>query len=74
MTVTVDRSVEDFVATPRQLFIDGQWTDAASGQTFETPNRPPARPWPAWPKATPKTSTAPFAPPAGPSKTALGAG
>jgi acyl-CoA reductase-like NAD-dependent aldehyde dehydrogenase len=23
---------------PRQLFIDGQWTDAASGQTFETPN------------------------------------
>ncbi|HJZ02434.1 MAG TPA: aldehyde dehydrogenase family protein, partial [Streptosporangiaceae bacterium] len=38
MTVTVDRSVEDFVATPRQLFIGGQWTDAAAGQTFETPN------------------------------------
>src|ERR1700684_3960611 len=38
MTVTVDRSVEDFVATPRQLFINGQWTDAASGQTFDTPN------------------------------------
>src|ERR1700732_1084472 len=38
MTVTVDRSVEDFVATPRQLFIDGQWTDAASGQTFDTPH------------------------------------
>src|SRR6202034_2921811 len=38
MTVTLERSVEDFVATPRQLFIDGQWTDAASGQTFETPN------------------------------------
>src|SRR5271154_3504832 len=38
MTVTVDRSVEDFVATPRQLFIDGQWTAAASGQTFEPPN------------------------------------
>src|SRR5271170_4277728 len=38
MTVTVDRSVEDFITTPRQLFIDGQWTDAASGQTFETPN------------------------------------
>ena len=36
MTVTVDRSVEDFVATPRQMFIDGQWVDAASGQTFET--------------------------------------
>jgi acyl-CoA reductase-like NAD-dependent aldehyde dehydrogenase len=24
--------------TPRKLFIDGQWTDAASGKTFETPN------------------------------------
>src|SRR6202451_1526329 len=38
MTVTVDRRVEEFTATPRKLFIDGQWTDAASGQTFETPN------------------------------------
>ena len=38
MTVTVDRSVEDFITTPRQLFIDGEWVDAASGQTFETPN------------------------------------
>jgi acyl-CoA reductase-like NAD-dependent aldehyde dehydrogenase len=23
---------------PRQLFINGQWIDAASGKTFETPN------------------------------------
>src|ERR1700689_2079583 len=38
MTVTIDRSVEEFTATPRKLFIDGQWTDAASGKTFETPN------------------------------------
>src|SRR5277367_1421091 len=38
MTVTVDRTVEDFIAVPRQLFINGQWVDAASGQTFETPN------------------------------------
>jgi len=38
MTVTVERSVEEFTATPRQLFIDGQWTQAASGRTFETPN------------------------------------
>jgi phenylacetaldehyde dehydrogenase len=38
MTVTVERSVEEFTATPRQLFIDGQWTQAASGKTFETPN------------------------------------
>ncbi len=38
MTVTLDRSVEEFVGVPRQLFIDGQWADAASGKTFETPN------------------------------------
>ncbi len=38
MTVTLDKDVEAFVATPRQLFINGQWTDAASGKTFETPN------------------------------------
>jgi acyl-CoA reductase-like NAD-dependent aldehyde dehydrogenase len=24
--------------SPRQLFINGQWVDAASGRTFETPN------------------------------------
>jgi phenylacetaldehyde dehydrogenase len=38
MTVTVDRSVEEFTATPGKLFIGGQWVDAASGQTFDTPN------------------------------------
>ena len=38
MTVTLDRRVEDFIAAPRQLFINGQWVDAASGKTFETPN------------------------------------
>ena len=38
MTVTVDRSVEEFTAAPRQLFIGGQWADAASGKTFETPD------------------------------------
>jgi phenylacetaldehyde dehydrogenase len=38
MTVTLDRRVEDFIAVPRQLFINGQWVDAASGKTFETPN------------------------------------
>src|ERR1700761_7595079 len=38
MTVTVDQTVEQFTATPRQLFINGQWTDAASGKTFETPD------------------------------------
>jgi phenylacetaldehyde dehydrogenase len=39
MTVTVDRTVEEFTAAPRKLFIDGQWTDAASGKTFAAPNR-----------------------------------
>jgi phenylacetaldehyde dehydrogenase len=38
MTVTLDRDVEAFVGTSRQLFINGQWVDAASGNTFETPN------------------------------------
>src|SRR6201987_4198143 len=38
MTVTLDRNVEAFIAAPRQLFINGQWADAASGRTFETPN------------------------------------
>ena len=38
MTVTLDRNVESFIGTPRQLFINGQWCDAASGRTFETPN------------------------------------
>ncbi len=38
MTVTLDKDVEAFVAAPRQLFIAGQWTDAASGKTFDTPD------------------------------------
>ena len=38
MTVTLDRNVESFIGTPRQLFINGRWCDAASGRTFETPN------------------------------------
>ena len=38
MTVTLDRRVEEFIGAPRQLFINGQWCDAASGKTFETPN------------------------------------
>jgi phenylacetaldehyde dehydrogenase len=38
MTVTVDQTVEQFTGSPRQLFINGQWTDAASGKTFATPN------------------------------------
>ncbi len=38
MTVTLDNRVEAFIAAPRQLFINGQWVDAASGKTFDTPN------------------------------------
>jgi phenylacetaldehyde dehydrogenase len=38
VTVTIDHNVEQFISTPRQLFINGQWVDAASGRTFETPN------------------------------------
>src|SRR6202790_5298181 len=38
MTVTLDRNVEEFIAVPRQLFINGQWSDGAAGKTFETPN------------------------------------
>src|SRR5499427_8180348 len=38
MTVTLDRNVEEFIAAPRKLFINGQWADAASGKTFETPD------------------------------------
>ena len=38
MTVTLDRNVEAFIGASRQLFINGQWVDAASGRTFETPN------------------------------------
>ncbi|MGO9781768.1 MAG: aldehyde dehydrogenase family protein [Streptosporangiaceae bacterium] len=38
MTVTLDRGVEQFLDSPHQLFINGQWVDAASGKTFETPN------------------------------------
>src|SRR5215470_2907477 len=38
MTVTVEQTVEQFTAAPRQLFIDGKWAGAASGKTFETPD------------------------------------
>ena len=35
---TLDKRVQDFVHTRRQLFIDGQLVDAKSGRTFETLN------------------------------------
>src|SRR5271169_2455533 len=38
MTVTLDKNVEEFIGAPRQLFINGQWADAAAGRTFETPD------------------------------------
>ncbi len=38
MTVTLERNVKEFLGIPRQLFINGQWADAASGRSIETPN------------------------------------
>jgi phenylacetaldehyde dehydrogenase len=38
MTVTLDHKVEAFIGATRQMFINGEWVDAASGKTFETPN------------------------------------
>ncbi|WP_371778634.1 aldehyde dehydrogenase family protein [Streptosporangium subroseum] len=38
MTVALEKSVEDFVTTPRKLLIDGQWVEAASGKSFATLN------------------------------------
>ncbi len=38
MTITLDKRVDDFIATDRKLFIDGDWVDATSGRTFITPN------------------------------------
>jgi len=66
MTVTLEHSVEEFIGAPRQLFINGQWAEAASGKTFETPN--PAT------GETPRTSTGRSAPPAPRSRTGPGAG
>ncbi|MGH8908490.1 MAG: aldehyde dehydrogenase family protein [Egibacteraceae bacterium] len=39
MTLTaIDARVQDFTAIAHQLFIGGQWVDAASGETFDTPD------------------------------------
>jgi phenylacetaldehyde dehydrogenase len=38
MSITLDKRVDDFIATDRKLFINGNWVDAASGRTFITPN------------------------------------
>ncbi len=34
----MDREVEQFTKSTHQLFIGGRWVDAASGETFDTPN------------------------------------
>jgi phenylacetaldehyde dehydrogenase len=38
MSVVMDREVEQFTQSTHQLFIGGRWVDAASGETFDTPN------------------------------------
>jgi 4-aminobutyrate aminotransferase-like enzyme len=35
---TLERTVEQFTQTTHKLFIGGQWVEAASGETFVTPN------------------------------------
>ena len=37
-TVTLNKRVQDFIDTRRQLCIDGQLVDAKSGKTFDTVN------------------------------------
>ena len=63
MTVTVDRSVEEFTAAPRKLFINGQWTDAASGKTFATPDPATGETLANVAEGDAETSTGPSAPP-----------
>ena len=62
MTVTVDRTVEEFTATPRKLFISGEWVDAASGKTFETLNPSTGDPLCGVAEGRLRTSIVPFAP------------
>ncbi|MDN3354072.1 aldehyde dehydrogenase family protein [Actinomadura sp. DC4] len=35
---TAHERVSDFVGSPRRMFVGGQWSDAASGKTFATPD------------------------------------
>jgi phenylacetaldehyde dehydrogenase len=37
-SVTLNKRVQDFISTPRQLFINGSLVDSKSGKTFETVN------------------------------------
>ena len=37
-SATMNHDVKQFTQTTHQLFIGGQWVDAASGETFTTPN------------------------------------
>ncbi|HXW79665.1 MAG TPA: aldehyde dehydrogenase family protein [Acidimicrobiales bacterium] len=37
-TAVIDNHVADFTRAPHQLLINGRWTDAASGESFVTPN------------------------------------
>jgi len=56
---TIDPRAASFVAKQGKLLINNRWVDAASGKTFTTYNPRTASLWPALPKATRKTSTAP---------------
>ena len=36
LAMSVDQQAESFVHAPHKLLIDGEWVEAASGQTFAT--------------------------------------
>ena len=74
MTVTVDRSVEEFTAAPRKLFINGQWTEAASGKTFATPDPATGETLANVAEGVAEASTGPSARPGRPSTRARGPG
>ena len=74
MTVTLDRNVEQFIGSPRQLFINGQWADAASGKTFVTPNPATGETLANIAEGDARTSTGRCGRPAGRSRRARGAG
>jgi hypothetical protein len=56
-------NVRQFPSGPKQMLIDGEWIDAASGKTFSSSIPPPAKPSPRWPKAKPRTSITRSPPP-----------
>ena len=38
LTLSLEQQADSFVGSPHKLLIDGEWVEAASGQTFTTIN------------------------------------